>query len=78
MLLGPRNRLPEAVSHLRRVLEINPQNGDAHRNLAVALGLQGRIDEAVRHARSAVRIQPQSTAAREHLGRLLAARDASR
>ena len=39
--LGPRGQLDEAIAHLRRVIEIDPQRADAHRNLAMALGLQG-------------------------------------
>ena len=71
----PLNRIDEAIAHLQRVVAINPQHGEAHRNLAVAFGLQGRLDPAIAHARAALRIQPDSTATREHLQRLLAARD---
>jgi tetratricopeptide (TPR) repeat protein len=64
----------EAILLLRRVIEINPRNAEAHRNLSVALGLRGNIDEAVRAAQAALRIQPDSQAAREQLDRLQAAR----
>ena len=74
MLLGPQNRLDEAIAHLRRVIDLNPRNGEAHRNLSVAYGLQGKLDEAIAEARSALRIQPDSTAARQQLDRLLAVR----
>jgi tetratricopeptide (TPR) repeat protein len=59
--------------HLRRAIDINPQNAEAHRNLSVALGLQGRVDEATRAARAAVRIQPESAEARKQLDLLLRA-----
>ena len=75
MLLGPQNRIDEAIAHLRRVIAINPQHGEAHRNLAVAFGLQGRLDDAIAHARTALRLQPGSVVVREHLERLLAARE---
>jgi Flp pilus assembly protein TadD len=60
MILGPRNQVDEAIEHLRRVVEINPLNAEAYRNLAFAYGLRGRNDEAA--------------AARDQLQRLLAAR----
>jgi tetratricopeptide (TPR) repeat protein len=74
MLLGPQNRLAEAIVHLKRVIDINPRNGEAHRNLSVAYGLQGKLDEAIVEARAALRIDPGSAAARQQLDRLLAAR----
>jgi len=74
MLLGPQNRIDEAIAHLQRAIAINPQHGEAHRNLAVAYGLQGRLDDAIAHARTALRIQPESALVREHLDRLLEAR----
>jgi tetratricopeptide (TPR) repeat protein len=73
MLLGPENRIDEAIAQLERVIAINPRHGDAHRNLAVAFGLQGRLDEAIAHARTALRIQPGSAVIRDHLERLHAA-----
>ena len=74
MILGPRNQLGEAVAHLRRVLEINPRNADAHQNLAVAYELQGHVDAAIQEAQEAVRLKPDSIAARNQLQRLLTAR----
>ena len=74
MLLGPRNRIDEAIVHLRRALAINPQHADAHRNLAVALGFKGRIDEAIVEAREALKLQPDSAEALQQLNLLLKAR----
>ena len=74
MILGPRNQLDDAIAHLRRAVEINPLNADAHHNLAVAYGLQRRIDEGIAAAQAAVRLKPESAPAREQLQRLLAAR----
>ena len=71
--LGPRNQIEEAIGHLRRVIEINPQNADAHRNLAVGLGLQGKLEEAIRHDRTSLRLEPGSAATRDHLNALLSA-----
>ena len=74
MLLGPQNRLDEAIAHLRRVVELSPRNSEAHRNLSVAYGLQGKLDQAIAEVREALRVQPDSAAARQQLDRLLAAR----
>jgi tetratricopeptide (TPR) repeat protein len=74
MLLGPRNRIDEAIGHLVKALEINPRNADAHRNLSVALGFKGRIGEAIAEARQALKLQPDSAAAQQQLDLLLKAR----
>ena len=66
--------MDEAIAHLRRVVEIDPRNGDAYRNLALAYTLQGKIDQAIPEAQAAVRLQPQSAEARDQLQRLLAVR----
>ena len=66
------NRLDEAIAHLQRVVEIDPRNGDAYRNLALAYALQRKIDQAIPAAQAAVRLQPDSAAARDQLQRLLA------
>jgi tetratricopeptide (TPR) repeat protein len=67
--------LDDAVAHLRRVVEINPRNGDAYHNLSVAYGLQRRIDPAIAAAQEAVRLKPDSAPARQQLQQLLAARN---
>jgi len=74
VLLGPRNKLDEAIAHLRRAIEIDPRNGQAHHNLSVAYRLQGRIDAAIVEAQTAVRLQPDSAPAQTQLQQLLAAR----
>jgi tetratricopeptide (TPR) repeat protein len=77
-LLGPRNRIDEAVVHLRRAVDIDPQNAEAHRNLSVAFGFQGKIEEGIAEAREALRIDPESIEARKQLELLLAAKRATR
>jgi tetratricopeptide (TPR) repeat protein len=74
VILGPRNRLDEAISYLRRAVEINPLHADAYHNLAVAYGLQQKSDEAIAAAQTAVRLKPDSAVAQQQLQRLLAAR----
>jgi hypothetical protein len=55
------------------VIDINPRHADAHRNLAVGLGLQGKLEDAIRHDRASLRLQPDSPATRDHLNALLKA-----
>ena len=65
--------MDEAIAHLRRVIEIDPQHADAHRNLAMALGLQGRLDDALARARTARRLAPDSPEVAQLLTQLEAA-----
>jgi Flp pilus assembly protein TadD len=61
--------------HLRRTLEINPQNGEAYRNLGVALSLQGKLDEAIEEVREALRIRPDSVEVQKTLTVLLKSKE---
>ena len=76
VIVGPRNRIDEAIVHLRKAIEINPRHAEAHRNLGVALGFQGRVDEAIREVQAALRLRPDSAEAREQLATLLKAKSA--
>ncbi len=78
MLLGARNELPDAIAHLRRAVDLNPQNADAHRNLGFALGLSGKLDEGIAEAKEAVRLQPGSPEAQRSLANLLGAKASRR
>jgi hypothetical protein len=40
MILGPAGQIDRAIAHLERVVAIDPQRADAHRNLAMARGLR--------------------------------------
>src|SRR5204862_281994 len=52
-------RMDEAITHWRRALELDPNNPDAHINLAAALRDRGDIDAALLHARRAVELSPR-------------------
>jgi Flp pilus assembly protein TadD len=69
--------LVEAIAHFRRVLEINPQNADAHLNLGVALRLSGQRAAALDSVTEALRLRPDSEGARKELS-LLKQRENSR
>jgi len=76
VMLGPRNRIDEAIAHLRHAIDINPRHAEAHRNLGVALGFQGKIDEAIHEVQTALSLQPDSAAAQQQLATLQRARAA--
>ncbi|TMQ31886.1 MAG: tetratricopeptide repeat protein [Planctomycetota bacterium] len=48
----------EAVEALEKALELDPDYGDAHYNLADVLDSQGRKEQAAEHWRSYLRQQP--------------------
>jgi len=61
-------RLAEAVPHLRRNVELVPENPWAHYDLALALERLDRLPEAVEQYALAVRGSPTSPLFRNHLG----------
>jgi tetratricopeptide (TPR) repeat protein len=61
----------EAVVQITESLRINPNNPDAHNNLAIGLQRLGRPDEALTHYQHAVRGNPRLAAAQRNLGLLL-------
>jgi len=58
------------ISHFRRVLEINPQNADAHLNLGIALRLSGQRARALDSVSGGLRLRPDSEGARKELSLL--------
>ena len=61
-------RVVEARAEYEAALAINPDFGDAHLNLAAALGSLGSHDAAVQHARRATELNPRSEYATFNLG----------
>lgn len=64
--------LKEAESEYREALKLEPNSGEARRNLSAVLIDQGRFEEALAEAREAVRIEPKSAPAHHNLGVCLA------
>jgi tetratricopeptide (TPR) repeat protein len=71
LLLGSteakRNRHPEAAAHLRRAIELQPENVDAWVALAWSERSLGEVDAAIDHYRRAVELSPMHPAAFEGL-----------
>ncbi len=58
------NRLPEAIAHYEKALEINPYYVETHSNLGVALArIPGRLPDAIAQYKAAAGARPQATQA---------------
>jgi tetratricopeptide (TPR) repeat protein len=62
---------PEAVDLISRAVALEPDNGEFHYNLGVALQTLGRADEAAASYRQALRLQPHRAEAHNNLGHAL-------
>jgi cytochrome c-type biogenesis protein CcmH/NrfG len=60
--LAAEGNVDEAISALRRALELDPQNAEAHFRLGLVLFGLGRSSSAIEHLDEAVRLQPDSAA----------------
>jgi protein O-mannosyl-transferase len=67
-----RGDLAEAEKHLRRAVEINPQNDVIQSNLALALARKGNLVEATAHFHRALEINPADPATLNNMGITLA------
>jgi protein O-mannosyl-transferase len=67
-----KGQMDEAVQHIRRAIEIQPDLPEAHCNLGTAWLQQGRLDEAIVELRKAVEINPRFAEAHNTLGVALA------
>jgi len=72
-LVLSREGSPEALSELRREIELSPDNGEAHLEAAFLILERGEPAEAATHARTAVRLLPDSPWSHFALGRALLA-----
>ena len=64
--------MPEAIGHYEQALRINPDYGEAHYNLGVALEKLDRRPEAVAHYQQALKLQPDFIPATKAHARLQA------
>jgi tetratricopeptide (TPR) repeat protein len=73
LILQLRGRIPEAVEHYHKALEIKPNFAEAHNNFALALKEQNKLDEAAEHLRDAFRLRPNYPEAHYNLASVLKA-----
>jgi tetratricopeptide (TPR) repeat protein len=67
-------RWPDAVTNLRKAIEIDPGNAFTHLNLGTALYLSGEGDQALEEFEAALRLSPQLPKAHYSIGVLMEAR----
>jgi tetratricopeptide (TPR) repeat protein len=67
LALGKEEKFEEAISQFNKILNIDPENVQAHYNLGYALRLQGKFDEAIFHFKESIRIGPKNVKAEEML-----------
>ena len=65
--LDSKGRIPEAISHYQRAVEIKPDYDMAQNNLGLDLFLTGRLSEAVPHFQKALEVKPAYAAAHNNL-----------
>jgi tetratricopeptide (TPR) repeat protein len=61
----------QAVTHARRAVELDPEQGDAYAVLGITLAGAGQFDEARRQCEKAIRLRPTNAEVRWYLGRIL-------
>ena len=75
-LMDVPGRLPEAITHLRAALQIEPNSLKAHTDLATALSrTPDRLSEAIAEYRAALRIEPNSAIPHNNLANTLSKMD---
>ena len=72
MALADRGQVDEAIAHYRKAAEINPNDAEAHKNVARVLAGCGRFDEAIAYLQQALKIRPDYAEAHNDLGNALA------
>jgi tetratricopeptide (TPR) repeat protein len=69
-------RLDEVIASYQQALALNPDYGEAHSNLGIALRDQGRLEDAVVSYQRALTLKPDLAEAHSNLG--IALRDQGR
>jgi predicted O-linked N-acetylglucosamine transferase (SPINDLY family) len=68
LVLQALGKLDAAIEQYRQAIVYQPNNAEAHNNLANALMEQGKLDDAVQHYRNALSIKPNFAEAHNNLG----------
>ncbi len=64
-------RFQEAITHARKSVELDPEQGDAYAVLGITLAGLGQYDEARRKCENAIILRPNNAEVRWYLGRIL-------
>jgi tetratricopeptide (TPR) repeat protein len=64
-------RYQEAITHARKSVELDPEQGDAYAVLGITLAGLGQYDEARRKCENAIILRPNNAEVRWYLGRIL-------
>jgi tetratricopeptide (TPR) repeat protein len=64
-------RYSDAITHLSEALRLNPDDADAHNDLACAFRQLGDREQAMVHFRTAIRLKPEYALAHYNMGLLL-------
>ncbi|MHC5060244.1 MAG: tetratricopeptide repeat protein [Planctomycetota bacterium] len=73
-IIRHRENHSEIISHLKKILELKPENVEANSNLGAAFQQQNRLDEAITQYRIALQIDPYHVTAHDNLGNVLTAK----
>ncbi len=71
-VLADQGKLPGAIEHYERVLQIKPDYIAAHYSFGTVLANQGKLPEAIEHFERALQIKPDYIDAHINLGTALA------
>jgi protein O-mannosyl-transferase len=72
LALAMQGKLPEAINHYERALQLNPDFAEVHNNLGDVLTIQGKLAQAARHCERALQLNPDYAEAHNNLGIVLA------
>ncbi|HEX4713338.1 MAG TPA: tetratricopeptide repeat protein, partial [Ktedonobacteraceae bacterium] len=70
--LARQGKLPEAIQHFERALQLKPDYAEAYDNLGAALVRQGKLPEAIEQYERALQLKPDYVEACNNLGAVLA------
>ncbi len=68
MVEHEKNNLAPAEEHYRKVIQLDPQNVQAHFNLGMLLDKNGKFDEAMEEMQKVMKIDPQNAEAFNYVG----------
>jgi len=71
-LLADQGKLPEAMQHFERALQLNPDEAETYNDLGFALARQGKLAEAIQHYERALQLKPDYAKAHCNWGVALA------